>query len=104
MIVMKIKKGDKVLVLSGKDRGKAGVVEQLLPKSGKARVAGMNVARKHNRRGGRRPAGIVEINQPLPLAKLKLLCPHCQKAARVGFRFSAQKVKERYCKRCGAAV
>ena len=105
MKVKKIKKGDKVVVLSGRDKGKVGVVERVWPRFGKARVSGVNIVKKHSRpRGRRRPAGIIEINQPLPISKLQLICPHCQKATRVGFRWNAQKIKERYCKRCSAIV
>jgi len=103
-MVQRIKKGDKVLVLSGKDKGKIGAVEKVLPVLARARVAGVNISKRHSRRGGRRSAGIIDINQPLSLSRLKLVCPHCSKATRVGIRLNAKKEKERYCKRCQALL
>ena len=101
----KIKKGDKVLVISGKDKGKTGVVEQVLASLNKARVAGVNVAKKHSKRSGRAAkAGLIDINQSISIAKLKIVCPHCGKTARIKFRLDPKGRKERYCSKCSAAM
>lgn len=101
----KIKKGDKVLVLAGKDRGKTGSVEVVLRREGKARVAGVNLVKRHESlRGRSKKAGIIEINLPLPLSRLQLVCPSCNKTTRIGIRFNARGAKERFCKKCQAII
>jgi len=100
----KIKKGDKVVILSGKDRGKIGTVERVFSALGRVRVSGIASAKKHSRRGRSRTAGIVDINQPISTSKVKLICSQCGKPTRVGFRLNPQKEQERYCKKCNALL
>lgn len=98
---MKIKKGDKVLIISGKDRGKVNRVLKVLPRRNKVVVEGLNVVIKH-----RRPRRLgekgerVKIAAPLVVSKVKLICPHCQKATRVGYKV-INRSKKRFCKKCG---
>jgi large subunit ribosomal protein L24 len=101
---MKIKKGDTVLVISGKWKGKTGKVLKAFPKEMKVLVEGVNIVKKHQkpRRSGEK-GEIIEIPKPIPVSKVKLICPNCKKATRVGFEISksnGKKVKLRICKKC----
>ncbi|MCD6178219.1 50S ribosomal protein L24 [bacterium] len=97
---MKIKKGDQVLVISGKYRGKKGKVIRALPKKEKVVVEGVNIVKKHvrPRRAGEK-GQIVQMPAPLHVSNVKLICPHCKKATRVGYKIEGEK-KYRICKKC----
>ena len=101
---MNIKKDDKVIVLSGKDKGKEGKVLIASPKTGKVVVEGVNVATKHQkaRRQGEE-GGIIKKETPVFASKVMLVCPKCGKATRVGHAVVEGK-KVRTCKKCGAEV
>ena len=90
MAGLKIKKGDRVLVLTGKDRGKSGEVMKALPAEGKVIVGGVNVAKKHQRQtNATMQAGIIDKDMPIPVANVALICPSCGKHTRVGYRVDA---------------
>jgi large subunit ribosomal protein L24 len=97
---MKIKKGDTVLIISGKDKGRTGKVIKALPKENKVIVEGLNLVKKHLRpkRSGEK-GQIVSIPQPLYVSKVKLICPKCKKPTRVGYEISNDQ-KFRRCKKC----
>ncbi|MEK7123505.1 MAG: 50S ribosomal protein L24 [Patescibacteria group bacterium] len=96
----KIKKGDTILVLSGKDRGKTGKVVKVFPKIGKMLVEGMNMQKKHLRPRKVGVKGeIVQKPAPFFISKAKLICPKCGKAARVGHKIAGD-AKFRVCKVC----
>ena len=98
---MKLKKGDNVLVTSGKDRGRKGKVIESLFKEGKIMVEGMNVRKKHTRPKRQGQKGeIVEIAAPIDASNVKLICEKCSKATRVGYKITPEK-KYRVCKKCG---
>jgi large subunit ribosomal protein L24 len=78
-----VKKGDKVLVLSGKDKGKKGKIISTEPSKGRVVVEGVNIVKKHTRPSQRVQAGIHEHPAPLNCAKVMVICPHCQKATRI---------------------
>lgn len=97
---LKIKKGDNILVISGKDRGKTGKVERVLPAS-KVIVGGINIIKKHTRPSRKNPqGGIIEMASPLYISNVMLICPKCKKATRAGYRILKDKTKERICKKC----
>jgi len=105
---MKIKKGDKVKILSGKDKGKIGKVLQVFPAYDKVSVEGLNVAIKHMRprRQGEKGQRI-EFPAPLALSKVSLVCPQCGKATRIGSKTvevaagdKKKNKKIRVCKKC----
>lgn len=97
----RIKKGDTVIVLSGKDRGKSGKVLQIWPESGRALVERLNVLKHFQRPTQQTQAGgIVEREGPIALAKLTPLCPKCRKPSRVGWTISTDGGKQRICRRC----
>jgi large subunit ribosomal protein L24 len=101
---MKIKKGDTVLVICGKYRGKTGKVLKVLPKEGKILVEGVNIVKKHQRPKREGEKGqIVELPAPIDISNVKLICPNCKKATRVGYKISKGK-KSRVCKKCGQEV
>ena len=101
---MKIKKGDTVLIISGKDRGKKSKVLEVFPKERKILVEGINLRKKHQRAKKTGEKGqIVEIPAPLDVSNSKLICPKCNKATRVGFKVVENK-KFRICKKCEQTI
>ena len=101
---MKIKKGDTVKVLYGKDRGRRGPVVAVDSKERKVIVEGLNLYKKHIKGDGRtRTSEIVTIEKPFPASKVMLVCPHCDKATRVGVKKEG-KDKVRICKKCGKDI
>lgn len=101
---LKIKKGDKVMVAYGKDKGKTGLVERVFPKTLQVLVAGVNVVKKHVKTSKKYPSGgVVEVNMPLANSKVAVVCPNCGKPSRVGFEIKG-KEKNRVCKKCGKAI
>ncbi|MEQ1786142.1 MAG: 50S ribosomal protein L24 [Acidimicrobiales bacterium] len=105
MAGLKIKKGDRVRVLTGKDRGKDGNVTRVLPAAGKIIVDGVNVAKKHQRATkATMQGGIIDKDMPLPVANVALLCPSCGKATRVGYKIDGDGTKVRVCKKCGGEM
>jgi large subunit ribosomal protein L24 len=105
MAGLKIRKGDRVRVLTGKDRGKEGEVMRAMPDKRKVIVEGVNVAKKHQ--GPTRSTqqgGIIDRDMPLPVANVALVCPSCGKATRVGYKFDAAGQKVRVCKKCGGEI
>jgi large subunit ribosomal protein L24 len=119
-MAMKVKKGDLVQMLSGKDRGKQGRILDARPRDGKVIVENLNVARKHqkpkpirdqSRMGGAQmtPGGIVERPTAIPVGNVMVVCPTCKKPTRVGYRFKevkGEQVKVRICKQegCGQEI
>ena len=114
---MKIKKGDRVHVLRGKDAGKEGRVIEALPRDGKVLVENINVMKKHRRpraiQGNNNigstvvPGGIIDLPAPLPVANVMLVCPTCGKPTRVGTvekTIGGKQVRLRVCKKCGEEI
>lgn len=96
----KIKKGDKVVVISGRDKNKTGEVERVLTKTGQLIVTGVNTVKKHVKVSKKFPAGgVVEVAKPMPEGKVALVCPSCGKATRVGYNV-LKTGKVRVCKKC----
>ncbi len=101
---MKLKKGDRVRVLTGKDRGDEGEIMRVFPKDGKVIVEGVNVAKKHQRAArATMQAGIIDKDMPMPASNVALICPSCG-PTRVGYRFDDQGTKVRICRKCGGDV
>ena len=97
-----VKKGDTVLVISGDDRGKKGKVLEVSPKEGKVIVEGKNMVKKHVKpRKMGDPGGIISAEGAMYASKVMVICPHCNKPARVGHKKFADGTKSRICKRCG---
>ncbi len=101
---MNIKKDDKVIVLSGKDKGKQGKILIADPKAAKVIVEGVNVATKHQKpRKQGEDGGIIKVETPIYASKVQLVCPKCGKSTRVAHKLVDGK-KVRVCKKCGAEI
>lgn len=100
---MKIKKGDKVKILLGKDRGKEGKVEFVLGKNKRVFVGGANLYKRHVKKQGQTEGGIIDIPKSLNISNVALICPNCNKMTRVGYKMVADE-KFRICKKCGKEI
>jgi large subunit ribosomal protein L24 len=102
---MKIIKGDRVVVLSGKDKGSEGVVERAIPEAGKVIVDGVNIAKKHQApTSGDQQGGIIDKAMPIDVSNVAVVSPKDGKATRVGYKINADGSKVRVCKRTGAEL
>ncbi|HUW71580.1 MAG TPA: 50S ribosomal protein L24 [Candidatus Humimicrobiaceae bacterium] len=102
---MKIKKGDTVLIISGKDRGKKGKVLEIILKEGKVSIEGVNLIKKHQKPKKSGEKGqIIQLPKPVDISNVKLICPKCGKATRTGHKFAEDKKKYRICKKCGQEI
>jgi len=103
--VKKFKKGDNVLVVKGKDRGKKGTIMQVLPGSHRVVVDGINILKKHVRPNKKNmQGGIIDITHPVPTSNIRLLCPETEKPSKVGFKMTRGGKKERIAKVSGASL
>jgi large subunit ribosomal protein L24 len=102
---MKIKKGDKVRVLAGKDRGKEGEVMFAFPEKNTVIVEGVNLAKKHQRpQGENSPGGIIDKDMPMHVSNVAIISPKDGKPTRIGYKFLEDGSKVRVCKRTGAEI
>jgi large subunit ribosomal protein L24 len=118
---MKVKKGDLVQILSGKDRGKQGRVIEAYPRDGRVIVENLNIVKRHtrpkpiqssSRMGGPQvtPGGVIEKAAPLPVGNVMLVCPVCKRPTRIGMTVKeskgGEKARVRHCKRadCGQEI
>ena len=105
MSAMKIKKGDRVMVLSGKDKGREGVVSRAIPSAGKVIVDGINVAKKHQKpTRSTTQGGIIDKDMPIDVSNVAIISPKDGKPTRVGFKFDDAGNKVRICKRTGVEL
>ncbi len=103
--MFKIRKGDTVEVVKGKDRGKKGKIISVLPSRGRALVEGINMVKKHKRRTREDDkGGIVSIETPISITNLMLFCKNCNRGRRVGFTILKDGTKTRFCKNCKEAL
>ncbi len=100
----KIKKGDQVIVLAGRDKGKKGEVFQVMPKEGRALVRGVNMVRRHQRQTAQQEGGIISKEAAIHLSNLALEDPKDGKPTRVGFKVLADGRKVRFAKRSGEVI
>ena len=101
---MKIKKGDTVYVLSGNDKGKKGEVLEVIPKTEKVIVKGINIRKKHVKpRKQREECGIISVECAIHSSKANVVCPKCGKATRIGYVMEKDE-KVRVCRKCGAKL
>jgi len=101
---LKIKKGDRVIVTTGRDKGKIGEVLRVLPKENRAIVQGVNKVKRHTRPGVGNPGGIVEKEATIHISNLAHVDPKTNKPSRVGFKFLSDGRKVRYAKRSGEVL
>ncbi len=100
----KIKKGDTVVVLAGRDKGKTGEVLQVMPSENRALVQGVNIVQRHQRQSASQEGGIVAKPAPVHLSNLAIADPDSGKPSRVGFRVAEGGQKVRYAKRSGETI
>jgi len=99
---LRIKKGDTVEVITGKDRGSRGVVERVLTKQRRMIVTGVNIVKRHQKSrstGGAVTGGIIEKPAPIDVSNVMLVCPNCDLKTRAGYRIEKDQ-KVRVCKKC----
>ena len=102
--MQKIRKGDKVVVLTGKDKGRSGEVLQVLPKEDRAVVRGVNMVKRHQRQTQSQEAGIINKEASIHLSNIAIADPKDGKPTRVGFKVQADGKKVRIAKRSGAEI
>jgi large subunit ribosomal protein L24 len=106
--MQRIRKGDTVQVIAGKDKGTRGQVLRVIPKNERVVIERVNIAKKHQRPvqagQGQMQPGIIEFEAPIHLSNVMLVCPQCEEATRIGFRMTADGVKVRVCRRCGQDI
>jgi large subunit ribosomal protein L24 len=101
----RIRSGDTVKVIAGKDKGKIGKVKKVYPEKQRVLVEEVNVVKRHLRpRGPNQPSGIVEMAAPIHISNVMLVCPNCGEPTRVGYKFLEDGTKARFCKKCGEVI
>jgi len=102
---MKIRKDDTVVITTGKDSGKKGKVRHAWPDKERVIVEGANMIKRHSRaRRAARQAGIIELEAPIHISNVMLVCSKCNKPTRVGFQFLADGKRVRVCKSCQEVI
>jgi len=106
--MQRIKKGDTVEVIAGKDKGMRGETLRVLPKENRVVIERVNIVKKHQApvRAGRGQVqpGIIEYEAPIDLSNVMLVCPQCDERTRVGFRLEEDGFKVRVCRKCGQDI
>ncbi len=101
--IVKIKKGDLVKVVLGKDKGREGKVEAVYKKKNAVLVPTLNLYKRHLKGGQGQKSGIYEVPRPINVSKIMLICPNCKKITRVGFKIE-KKEKFRVCRKCNKRI
>ncbi len=98
---MKIRKNDNVVILAGKDRGGKGKIRRVMRKQKRVVIEGLNMIKRHSRASrGTRQAGIIELEGPMDVSNVQLICEKCSSRTRIGFRFLDDGRKVRICSSC----
>ena len=101
---MKVKKNDTVLIISGKYRGRKGKILKAFPKKDKVLIEGVNLRKKHQKPKKTGDKGqIIEVPAPIHVSNVKIICPKCKKATRIGYRIEGGE-KYRICKKCDKTI
>ena len=102
---MKIRRDDTVEIIAGKDKGKRGKVRRGLPAVNKVIVADLNISKKHVKKGDpKRQPGIIDVEMPIDVSNVMLVCSKCNARTRVGHRFLEDGTKVRFCKKCNEVI
>lgn len=102
--MLSVKKKDKVVLISGKDKGKQGEVLKVYPKTRKVIVSKINFVKRHTRPTQYTPGGIREKEAPVPIAKVMLVCPKCNQRTRPKFDYLSDGKKVRLCRKCNEMI
>lgn len=100
---MKIKKGDSVKILAGKDSGKTATIERVFAKKLEVLMPNINLSKRHIKKQGQIEGGILDLPKPLDLSNVALICPNCKKETRVGYLLEDGK-KIRVCRKCDKPI
>lgn len=101
---MKLRIGDEVLVVSGREKGKKGKIERIFPVTAKVVVTGVNLYKRNKKStSNNQKAGIIDIIKPLPVANITFVCPKCKLSSRIGYTVKNNE-KSRVCKKCDQIV
>jgi large subunit ribosomal protein L24 len=102
---MKIQKNDNVLIIVGKDKGKKGKVRKAIPGKDSVIVEGLNLIKRHSKTKGKtRQAGIIELEAPVHISNVMVICNKCNKPARIGYRLLEDGKRARYCHNCSEII
>jgi large subunit ribosomal protein L24 len=101
---LKIRKGDKVVVITGKDKGKTGEVTLVMPKEGRVVVQGVNIVRRHQRQTAQQQGGIISKEAPIHISNVAHVDPNSERPTRIGWRVLEDGRKVRVAKRSGAPI
>lgn len=109
MKIFRIRKGDKVMIMAGKDAGKIGKVVKLLRKHDRVVVEKANMVKRHMRANpySQQPGGIVDKEMPIHISNVMIVCPACAKPTRVGYKYvesDGKQKKVRFCKKCNEVM
>lgn len=104
MARLKLKTGDRVIVMTGRDKGKGGEIIRMLPKEGRAVVRGVNMVRRHQKQTQDQEGGIISKEAPIQISNLAIEDPKDGKPTRVGFKFTDEGKKVRFAKRSGEII
>ena len=104
MAKLKIKKGDNVIVIAGRDRGKTGEVLRVMPEESRLLVQGVNMVKRHTAPRPGQPGGIVEKEASIHVSNLMVVCSNCDKPSRVGYRRLEDGRKIRICRKCNGDI
>ncbi len=101
---MKIHKGDKIKVITGKDKGRDGVIDRVYLKSNRVLIQKVNMYKKHIKKSEKMPqGGVVEVPRAIDISKIMLICPKCGKLTRIGYKVEKNK-KIRICRKCESKI
>lgn len=104
MKVLKLKRKDVVMMMTGRDKGKSGEITRVLPAADQVIVEGIGVVKRHTKPSNKNPrGGILDITKPVSVSKVALICPACKKPTRIGYQINNGH-KERICRKCKAVV
>jgi len=101
---MKVKTGDKIVVLAGKDKTSTGKIMRVFKKANKIVVEKVNMQKKHIKKTNTRPGEIITYEAPIHASNVKIICPSCSKATRVGYTKLENGKKQRICKKCNESL
>lgn len=101
--MLKLKIGDTVKIVAGKDKGREGKIEKVVGEGSAFIIPGVNLYKKHVKGFGDVKGGIYDLPRPLAPGKIALICPKCKKITRVGFKFAGSE-KVRICRKCGKEI
>ena len=102
---MKLRKGDQVAILTGKERGKKGKILRVFPTENRLIIEGLNFSKVYLRPSQQNPkGGISQVEGKLNLSNVQLICPKCSKPTRIGYQFLSDGTKQRICKKCNEII